>query len=163
MARFRYFIMLSLLILMSIVTWNRSAVYKTPVLLLQDTVKKSPNKARPHNNLGFMLKSLGDIDGALHQFELSNQLQPDDPNVLNNLATIYSSRGEKAEAVKYLRKALEFEPMQKEARYNLALLYYQLGRLDEAKHEYLLIIQYWPNSNESNFSRQMLIMIQNQK
>ncbi len=163
MARLKYFIMASLLILMSVITWNRNSLYKTPLLLWQDTVKKSPNKARPHNNLGYVLKNLGDIDGAQHQFELSNQLIPDDPNVLNNLATIYSSRGRKAEAVKLLQKALVYEPMHKDARYNLALLYYQLGLVEEAKQECLLIIQYWPISNEAIFARQLLIMIENQK
>jgi len=162
MTRLQYIIMVFLLILMSVMTWTRNALYETSLLLLHDTVKKSPNKARPHNNLGFFLKDHGDMDGALYHFELSNQLRPGNPNVLNNIATIYSGRGKKAEAVKLLQKALSYEPMHIDARYNLALLYYQLGRVEEAKQEYLFIIQYGPDSTEAIFARQMLIMIQNQ-
>jgi len=159
----KYTIAVSLVIVLSAATWARSGIYRTPLLLWQETVRRSPNKARPHTNLGFVLKELGNRDGALAQFEAAYELQPDNPNVLNNLATLYSAQGRKEEARKLLQRAVEYEPLHKDARYNLALLSYQLGRVQEAEREYRFIVQTWPDSPEAGFGRLMLVMIEDRR
>jgi len=152
--------MVALLVLLCTLTWMRSALYENMMLLWQDTVKKSPNKARPHNNLGYVLKDKGNLDEALKHLERSIQINPEYPEALNNLATIYSIQGRKMDALALLQKAVALGPELIDARYNLALLCYQLGLVEDAKREYTIILQRWPYRDEAVFSRQMLFMIQ---
>ncbi len=154
--------MASLIVLLSALTWMRSSLYTNTLLLWQDTVQKSPNKARPHNNLGFILKSSGNIEEAEKHFERAVQLDPDYPEALNNLATIYSSQGRKMDALALLRKAVALGPGQIDARYNLAFLCYQLGLMEDAKREYIVILRRWPYRQEAIFAQQMISMIQNE-
>lgn len=156
MPRRKLFITAALLVLLCGLSWARNSLYRDPVLLWQDTVKKSPNKARPHNNLGHTLKSRGELTAAIRHFERSIELNPANPNPLNNLATIYSGLGRKIEAADLLQKALLLDPEHKDSRYNLALLYYQMGLVNEAMREYAFIIQHWPASSEAVFARHML-------
>jgi Flp pilus assembly protein TadD len=57
-------------------TIARNRVYASEVLLWQDTVKKSPGKARVHNNLGYAYYLSGDRKKAREAFEKALQLNP---------------------------------------------------------------------------------------
>lgn len=161
--RVRLIIMAALLALLCALSWMRTEKYLTMISLWQDAVSKSPNKARPHNNLGLALKREGRIDEAVEQFERAIQLDPKDPGALNNLAIIYSGRGQKIEAVALFQKELAAYPKHINAKYNLALLYYELGRFPEAEQEYAAIVEGWPETNEADFAQRMLLEIRDRR
>jgi protein O-mannosyl-transferase len=161
--RVRLIIMAGLLALLCTLSWMRSETYLTMISLWQDAVGKSPNKARPHNNLGLALKHEGRLDEATEQFERAIQLEPNDPGALNNLAIIFSGRGRKIEAVALFQKEISAYPKHINARYNLALLYYELGRFPDAEREYAAIVEGWPDTGEADFARQMLQRIRDRK
>jgi tetratricopeptide (TPR) repeat protein len=58
-------------------------------LLWSDAVLKSPNKARPHNNLGHAYALHGDWDRAIEEFRTAVRLNPDYMLAQQNLRNAY--------------------------------------------------------------------------
>jgi Flp pilus assembly protein TadD len=103
-------------------TWRRNTVWDTELSLWSDVVAKSPDKARPHVNLGLALQSTEMLHGAEGEYRRALELDPDHPPALNNLGNIYRSRGEAAEAERLLRAAVESSPHYLEPYVNLGNL-----------------------------------------
>lgn len=70
-------------------TVERNSVYLDQISLWSDTVSKSPNKARPHNNLGHAYALLGEWDKAIDEFRLAVQLDRNYALAQNNLRNAY--------------------------------------------------------------------------
>jgi len=70
-------------------TYQRNLLYQDPLLLWSDAVKKSPNKARPHNNLGYAYSLHGDWDRAIDEFRTAARLDPDFILAQQNLRDAY--------------------------------------------------------------------------
>jgi protein involved in temperature-dependent protein secretion len=74
---------------LSFMTFQRNATYRDPVLLWSDTVKKSPQKARPRNNLGHAYALHDDWERAIEEFRIAVQLDPDYGFAKKNLRDAY--------------------------------------------------------------------------
>ena len=72
-----------------LLTVQRNALYQDPVLLWSDTVHKSPQKARPHNNLGHAYALQGDWTHAIEEFRVALTLKPDYWLAQENLRAAY--------------------------------------------------------------------------
>jgi hypothetical protein len=70
-------------------TFQRNAMYRDPVLLWSDTVKKSPHKGRPRNNLGHAYALRDDWERAIEEFRIAVQLDPDYAFAKKNLRDAY--------------------------------------------------------------------------
>ncbi|MBH0198827.1 MAG: tetratricopeptide repeat protein [Nitrospira sp.] len=70
-------------------TYERNVLYSDPVLLWSDTIKKSPHKARPHNNLGHAYALQDNWERALEEFRIAVQLDPDYALAKRNLRDAY--------------------------------------------------------------------------
>jgi hypothetical protein len=68
-------------------TYERNTVWSNAVSLWSDVVKKSPQKVRPHNNLGNALKNQGKIKEAIAHFNKALQINPGYSKAHNNLGT----------------------------------------------------------------------------
>jgi tetratricopeptide (TPR) repeat protein len=80
----------ALLVLVScLFTYQRNLLYRDQILLWSDTVHKSPNKARPHNNLGHAYALRDDWDRAIEEFRIAVQLNPDYALAQKNLRDAY--------------------------------------------------------------------------
>jgi tetratricopeptide (TPR) repeat protein len=163
MVRIRLLIAIVLLLVLSAATWKRNTLYADAITLWSDVAHKSPNKARPYNNLGLLLKDGNRIPEAMHEFERAVELSPENAYALNNLATVYCGVGRREECAALLKKAISIKPDYIAARYNLALYYYQAGLYDEALLEYAAIVHIDPSSNEAAFARPMITIIRGQK
>jgi tetratricopeptide (TPR) repeat protein len=120
-------------------THARNAVWKSPVSLWNDVVKKSPGKARGHSNLGEAYFKAGLMDEAIEHYLVAVNLGPDisairsfeevkeiDPNfakAYNNLGLAYLSKGLNDEAIKNFKVALKIRPDYDKARINLEISY----------------------------------------
>ena len=80
---------LGLVLLLCFFTYQRNFLYRDQVSLWSDTVQKSPNKARPHNNLGHAYALQGDWDQAIEEFRIAARLDPDYALAQNNLRAAY--------------------------------------------------------------------------
>ncbi|HEX9154588.1 MAG TPA: tetratricopeptide repeat protein, partial [Nitrospira sp.] len=70
-------------------TYQRNLLYQDRVLLWSDAVRKSPNKARPHNNLGYAYALRDDWDHAIEEFRTAARLDPDFIIAQQNLRDAY--------------------------------------------------------------------------
>ena len=82
-------IVIGLTLSLSVFTLQRNALYRNPVLLWSDTVEKSPQKARPHNNLGHAYAMQDNWDRAIEEFRTAAQLDPDYTLARKNLRDAY--------------------------------------------------------------------------
>jgi len=80
---------LALVLLLGLFTYQRNLLYRDEVSLWSDTVHKSPNKARPHNNLGHAYAMQGDWDRAIEEFRIAARLDPDYALARKNLRDAY--------------------------------------------------------------------------
>ena len=76
-------------LLLCLMTIQRNALYQDPVLLWSDTVQKSPQKARPHNNLGHSYAVHGEWKQAIDEFRVALILKPDYSLAQENLRDAY--------------------------------------------------------------------------
>jgi tetratricopeptide (TPR) repeat protein len=70
-------------------TYQRNLLYEDRLLLWSDAVRKSPNKARPHNNLGYAYALRDDWDRAIDEFRTAARLDPDFILAQQNLRDAY--------------------------------------------------------------------------
>jgi protein O-mannosyl-transferase len=70
-------------------TFQRNVIYRDPVLLWSDTVKKSPHKGRPRNNLGHAYALRDDWERAIEEFRIAVRLDPDYAFAKKNLRDAY--------------------------------------------------------------------------
>ena len=70
-------------------TYQRNQLYQDRLLLWSDAVAKSPNKARPHNNLGYAYALHDDWDRAIDEFRTAARLDPDFIIAQQNLRDAY--------------------------------------------------------------------------
>lgn len=80
---------LAVILGLCLITFQRNALYRDPVLLWSDTVKKSPQKARPRNNLGHAYALRDDWERAIEEFRIAVQLDPDYAFAKKNLRDAY--------------------------------------------------------------------------
>jgi protein O-mannosyl-transferase len=91
-------------------TYARAQVWSDPILLWQDNVVKSPNKARDRHNLAFAYYAQGRADLALPEFERAAQLQPPTHELLLNWGLAYNSVNQPDRALAKLREAAALPP-----------------------------------------------------
>ena len=100
-------------------TFERNSVWRSAVAIWQDTVTKSPQKARAHNNLGNALKSKGDFAGAIAHYRQALKINPNYPKAYNNLGTALAGQGNPEQAVEQFEHALRLNPAYAEAYNNI--------------------------------------------
>ncbi len=80
---------IALILVLCFFTYQRNRLYQDKLLLWSDAVLKSPNKARPHNNLGHAYALHGDWDRAIEEFRTAVRLNPDYILAQQNLRNAY--------------------------------------------------------------------------
>jgi Flp pilus assembly protein TadD len=129
--------------------YNRNSVWKDEITLWEDIVRKSPEKARVHNNLGTAYSKKGLIDKALQEFKNALRLDPDFARAHYNLGTAHAKQGRTEEAIGEFMVAVRLHPYLKEAHYNLGVAYAKKDMMDEAIVEYKLALGIKPDYIEA--------------
>lgn len=92
-------------------SWQRQAVFASPLALWRDTVSKTPFSFTAANNLGYALLQAGDSAGALDSFArtlaLTNRSHPD---AWAGLALVFDRTGREEQAHNALRRAIALDP-----------------------------------------------------
>jgi tetratricopeptide (TPR) repeat protein len=143
MAVFISFLTISLLLV--ITTYQRNKVWHNALTLWQDCVKKSPNKARPHNNLGHFYMKKGFLNQASSQLEKALNIDPLYVKAHNNLGLVYDKKGLYDKAVAQYQEALRIDPKFIYPYINLGVIYKEKGLLDEAVKEHKKALKINPN------------------
>lgn len=93
------------LAVMAVVTYNRSAVWGDAETLWKDAVSKSPHKARPHVQLGFLYFTQQHCAAALPEFEAAATYGRPTYPLLVDWGMDYECLGRHDEAIDKLRQA----------------------------------------------------------
>lgn len=89
----------------AVMTYDRNKVWESELTLWNDTVLKSPNKARPYNNRGNAYGEKGNHDRALSDFDKAIQLKPDYAEAYYNRSVAYFYKGDYERSRENARKA----------------------------------------------------------
>jgi len=133
-------------------TYERNKVWGDAVSLWEDCVKKSPQKARPHYNLGFALEKQGRTDDAIDQYLEALRINPDIAKVHNNLGFAREKQGRIDEAIDHYLQALRVKPDYVAAHNNLGNALAKQGRADDAINHYLQALRIAPDIEEAHYN-----------
>jgi tetratricopeptide (TPR) repeat protein len=120
------------LLLFSVGTYRRNSVWKDELMFWQDTVRKSPRKARPHVNLAGAYIELGEYDEALAELSRALFFDPACATAYDNMSKVYLRKGEYELALPAAKKAVDLAPNQASPYNALGETYMHLGKKDLA-------------------------------
>ena len=115
-----------------LLTQARNSLWAQPLLFMQDIVKKSPNKARPHNNLGFFYLKSGRLDEAQKEYQKTVEFDPSYYLAWSNLGMVYYEQGRLPEAQKIFEKLINQYPDYPYPFLGLALVLHKQGKGEAA-------------------------------
>jgi Flp pilus assembly protein TadD len=130
--------------LLATTTLDRNEVWESETKLWSDAVLKSPNKARPWDNLGVCHYLAGRQDEAIACLVKSASLNPQHLPAYMKLGVIYNSQSKFADAVEWSRKGLTIFPDSSPLHYNLGVSLCGLGRVPEGLASMLSAVKYMP-------------------
>jgi tetratricopeptide (TPR) repeat protein len=142
----------AVLVALSLWTYQRNQAWQDDVTLWRDTVKKSPNKGRPYNNLGSALLEKGNTAEALEHLNKAISLDPNMHEAHLNLGYIMRQKEKSEEAILYFSNALRINPKFSRAHHNLAIVLAEEGKTDEAIEHFYKALSIDPDFAESHES-----------
>lgn len=161
----RHFIFFSgILLILSIVTFERNALWYDWMELWGDSVKKSPHLIESHLYYGTGLKMAGYLDEAEKEYQIVASLDPQFAIAYYSLAMVYMGKGLLDEASEELNNAVKSKaqyaekydsgailylgPMLAPLYYEIAILYEEKGMLDKALQNYIAASEQDPSNHK---------------
>lgn len=130
-----------LIIIFSLLTIQRQAVWSSDLTLWRDAVIKSPYHSLPYTNYGLALSNVGEYEEAIRHYKIA--LLPDMKDsprgksvTANNLGLLYIEKEEYPRAEGWFYKALEFDPSNGRTYYHLGLINFVKGELGGPEQSY---------------------------
>jgi Tfp pilus assembly protein PilF len=122
----------SLPVIFTAASHERNSVWESDLSLWEDTVRKSPWKARAHNNLGAAYMAAGLDEKALLEFWTTVTIDPDFFEAYSNMGIIYEEKGLGDKAIEIFEYSIIINPNFAEAYNSLGLLYGNKGKHKKA-------------------------------
>jgi tetratricopeptide (TPR) repeat protein len=97
--------------------------------LMNQAVAQQPNNPTYHNNVGELLRMMGQLPEAERAFRRSLRLNPRDAGVLSTLGQTIAEQGRVAEGLAAIRSALAISP-------NAAAIHFRLGNILAGQKQY---------------------------
>lgn len=119
------------LLVAAAVTHARAEVWSNPVSLWEDTVRKSPNKARDHQQLALAYYDQGRFDQAAAEYQKAAALELPDYGMLLDWALAYDGVGQSDNALAKLRQAASLAPTA-HVYSQIGMVYGKRGQMKEA-------------------------------
>jgi len=139
-----------LLLVLGLLSWQRTRAYESDETLWIDTLAQNPNCWMAHNNLGLALFNKGQVDEAMAHYQKALAIRPNNAEAHNNLGFALFQKGWVDQAISYYQKALGIDSNYAGAHNNLGLAFYQKGRADEAIEQYQRALEINPNYAEAH-------------
>jgi tetratricopeptide (TPR) repeat protein len=144
-------ISLAVAMVYSVGTVNRNALWRDDLTLFTDAVRKSPDAALPHLNLGIAYAKQNSLDEAIIEYNSALSLKPDYAEAHNDLAVVYLKEDRLIETANELVSALKLKPDYAVAHYNLGIAYGKQNRLGEAVNEFISALKLKPDFAEAYY------------
>jgi len=144
----KYPLMAVMIVFLASASHQRNSVWKNEINLWEDTVQKSPGKARVYINLGVAYGEAGMHDKAIKNYMRALELDSKYKLLVHyNTGNEYYAKGYYDDAIKYYRIALDIDPYFAPAHSNLGSAYYKKRLLDDAIKEYQAALLLKPDSD----------------
>jgi tetratricopeptide (TPR) repeat protein len=108
-------------------------------------------------NLGAALSQLGDLTGAVEQFEAAIRIEPGRTNAHFNLAVLFARQNKHVDAIAHLRSVLSADANDLSARLLLAQELLKAERANEALAEFSRVVQSDPNNETALLEQAKLL------
>jgi tetratricopeptide (TPR) repeat protein len=120
--------------------------YRDAATLFATTLRRNPESAMAHNNLGLIRAAQGDRPAALRHFRQAVVLRPDDFDARNNLGLTLTQAGLAAAALPHLERAVALDPAAGRAHNNRGIALAALRRPLEAVAAFRTAAHLMPDS-----------------
>jgi tetratricopeptide (TPR) repeat protein len=110
--------------------------FDNAVLSYQKAIELKPDFAEAYNNLGNMMRALGNSSLAISYCENALKINPRYAEAYNNLGNIYLDTGYFKEASNLYKKAIDIDADYQEANINLGHAYFRAHLIDDAISQY---------------------------
>lgn len=124
--------LITIVIAYGLATYQRNQAWKDKLTLWNDTVKKSPKKARVYNNRGLAYYHSRDLDAAISDYTKALDLDQDYAQAYSNRGLAYYEKGEPDNAILDHSRAIKINPKLADAYNNRGLAHYDQGELEKA-------------------------------
>ncbi|MBW1742199.1 MAG: tetratricopeptide repeat protein [Deltaproteobacteria bacterium] len=108
-------VLIIMILIFSASTYRRNSIWRNDLILWQDTVEKSPHKARPRANLATSYIEIEEYDKALAELSHAISLKPDYAVAYENVGVAYFHTKAYQPAIAAFQKAIELDPNQASA------------------------------------------------
>jgi tetratricopeptide (TPR) repeat protein len=154
------FILFIVITCYSILTYQRNFIWKDELSLWNDTVSKSPKKARAYNNRGLAYQTHGNLDQAISDYNNAIEISPNLFEAYSNRGLTYQTQGNLKQAMSDYNKAIELKPNFAEAYSNRGIAYQTQGNLKQAMSDYNKAIELNPNYADAYNNRGLIYQTQ---
>ena len=134
-----------ILIGFSVLTYQRNKVWKDEFTLWNDSVQKSPHKARPYSKRGIAYYQQGNYTQTMSDFNKAIEINPNYAEVYYNRGIVYQKQGNLTLALSDYNKAIEIDPSSAGAYTNRGGVYDEQGNFPQAISDCTKAIEIDPN------------------
>ncbi len=143
---------MGLLLILGVLSWQRTWVYGNQETLWTDTLAKNQNAWISHNNLGIILSQKGQVDEAISHFRRALAIYPHDIEAADNLGNAFDLEGREDDAIAMYQKSLRLDPNNAGAHYNLGDVLLKTKRINEAIVQFEMALSLEPNYTAAHYN-----------
>ncbi len=121
-----------LVMIFSMMTYQRNKFWENGISLWSDTIKKSPNKPRPYSNLGYHYSLKEDYDHAISYYKKAIQLDSQYAKPYSGVGDAYFVKKDYKNATRYYQRYITLAPYDSEEYSKLCSAYALVGDYDQA-------------------------------
>ena len=138
----------AIVVLYSVITVRRNAVWKDEFTLWRETLKVAPNSFIANANFAITLEERGRNMEAIEYYEKAIELKYDFPHAHNGLGCVYRKVGKFDEAIREFREAVRLKPNFVVAFNNLGRTCSEKGLFEDAARAYDKSLELRPGQAE---------------
>ena len=127
------------------ISYHKKKLYEKAKISYEKTIKINPKHLDAYNNLGIVLKELGNFENAATCFKHVLQVNPKNIYGHYNLGLIYKELHQNQKAILCFLKVVQFNPNHFSAYNNLGIVFKEMGDLNKAKECYEKVLKINPN------------------
>jgi len=160
---FYQFSLIILIVVFTVFTFKRSAVWKNSKTLFEDELKKDPKNPLVLNNLGYYYNSKSEFMKAEPLLKAAAEIDSDNASYLTNYGWALAATKQTDSAIVYLQKAIDINPNYGEALNNIGICYMQKHEPEKAADYFKKAYAAEPDNKDVLFNLGLYYFQSNQK